>query len=149
VKFLVCECGLALRIDDEPDAVEALFNGESHTCPRPGCEKPLVFSPLLDSESIPSLLVFDVTAREAFAAVNGLGLPCDHECGPLALARAFETPVKEVRSSRIHNSTRTVVHSILFADGTEMFFGSAPQGAVVYRITQPRSYTKEALDEQA
>lgn len=149
MNFLVCECGLALRVDDSPEAIGSVFtHGEQYACPRPRCTQRMVFTHALESAALPSLRIHDVNAREAFAAVNGLGLPCDKECGQAALAQVFQQKVVKVNSSRIHNSTRTVIHSLEFEDGTIAYFGAAPEGALVYRIAVPHSYTAEVLNER-
>ena len=144
--YLECpECRVGLRISPgEPGEFEALFevslsssfSMRVYPCFRCGQEKAC-----LSTEHPEGVELFDVNPQEAFAAINGLGLPGEQECGGAAVADVFlEKRVKNVKTQMIRNSHRCILDSIEFDDGTKMYFGASAGGATVYRIASKHSY---------
>lgn len=153
--YLVChQCKAGLRVSPgEPGEIESLLEVDPSTyCPKNffcfKCGK--VTSTLVTPEegSLNSRLrgieLFDVTPHEAFAAINGLGLPGEQDCSATAVAALLlDKTVKNVNTRVIRNSHRCIIDSIEFEDGTKMYFGASAMGATVYRISPRHSYVEE------
>lgn len=142
-------CGSAIRVTGNPAETRALFDGkDTWPCFQEGCEHPLRqgLETEVDQKALRLMEVIELTPKEAFAAVHGLGLPkeravCDEVLEPLFKAHGIKLHGRQPRSN-----TRYYVDSLEMPDGTQIHFASSTQGAVIYRITKPHSYTKEALD---
>lgn len=149
--FIICRgCKTGLRIGPgEPGESEMLFGQQSdfypdrYPCFR--CEKPVAeLVPAIDSQALQAVEIFDVTPREAFAAMNGLGLPDEQECSATAVTKLFESqPVSHVKTRVIRNSHRCIVEYIEFENGVRIYLGSSVLGATVYRVAQPHSYAEQ------
>lgn len=144
---------LAIRTVGDPDEMDHLFGEKSewypdkYPHPDPDVKELGQYMMVIQPEALRELDVRDLTPHEAFLAMSGLGLPEERDCGPTAVTQAFEHAVKSVKCRLIKGTHRSVLDSIVFEDGSELFLASAVEGAVVYRISKPRSYTKEALNE--
>lgn len=104
---------------------------------------------VVPAELFESMTFHDVSPQEALAAMNGLGLPSEHDCSATAVQQLFASQaVKRVVSRPIRNSHRCVVQYIEFENGTRAYFGASTHGATVYRVTPKHSYAK-AQDAQA
>jgi hypothetical protein len=95
--------------------------------------------------------IHDVTPHEAFAAMHGMGLPEEQQCSIERLNTLLrEVPIRHVHGKDIRGANYSLVETIELWDGTRVHFGSGADGAVVYRITPPISYTlmtEKALSE--
>jgi hypothetical protein len=146
--YLVCpDCRVGLRIGPgELGEFEGLFEVrpsclgmKAYPCFR--CE---LEQATLSTEHPDDVELFDVNPQEAFAAINGLGLPSEQECNGTAVADVFlEKKVKHVTTRMIRNSHRCILDNIEFDDGTKMYFGASAGGAIVYRIAPRHSYAQE------
>lgn len=149
--YIVCrECKAGLRIS--PDALgelEALFGEGSDYYPNRypcfRCERSIAqFVPAVDSAALVSLELFDVNPKEAFAAMNGLGLPGEQECSAAAVSALFMgCPGVSVKTRHIRNSHRCIIEYIELKDGTKIYLGSSALGAIVYRVSKPHSYAEQ------
>lgn len=139
-------CGHGLRISPGDDGeLESLF-GEWHPNKYPcfNCGEAAQVVEAIDSTSVLQFVLHDVTAGEAFAAMNGLGLPQEQECSPAAVEKLFsERTVKRAKTRVIRNSHRCVIDFLEFDDGSRLYLGSSSVGAVVYRISSPHSYAQQ------
>jgi hypothetical protein len=144
-------CGLVLRVMGDPQELqlvgpESTFWPNSFPCPR--CEKNSIG--MMETEADPNALsaleVVDLTPQEAFIAFNGLGLPKEQNCTAERVEELFGTPVRHIKGHQT-NTNRFILEHIEFWDGTKLYLGAAPSGAIVYRIAPPSCYTKEALHE--
>lgn len=150
--FITCTtCATAIRVaeGEETDFLvgshsELATLSRGYRCP--SCSAQMQLTQGMDPISINGLNIHDLTAQEAFAAFNGLGFPEERDCGPEAVSKCFEKEVKNIQMSWLKNTSRTHIEYVEFEDGTKMYFGAAPQGAVIYRIAPPRSFTQEALN---
>lgn len=145
----VCSCGLLLRVTGDSEEIEMLLGTNSdwaqarHPCPE--CHKSMVLADAVDG--IKSLRIVDVTPQEAFTAVNGLGLPSEHDCGETAVRELFKLPVVSVAVHQIPGSNRSLVESIEFEGGQKLYLASGAQGATVYRISGTRRIAEETMEE--
>jgi hypothetical protein len=90
----------------------------------------------------------DITPQEAFAAFNGLGFPEEQKCSLASVQELLrEKPVRRIIGTDVVGQERTIIDALELWDGTKVYFGSAPEGAVIYRITSPVSYTNRQLAE--
>lgn len=139
---IVCEaCATAVRVCGDPEQMDSLFGPiDKYKCP--ACDGLAEEVEAIDPTALAALDVHDLTPEEAYAAFHGLGFPEEQECGPMAVNKIFEGKVKKVKGSLIKGSNRTVIYSILFEDGAELFLGSSGFGALAYRIRRPHSYTE-------
>jgi hypothetical protein len=150
VIFLVCACGIALRINGDAQEVNYLLGEQSswypdkYVCPGVACGAAMHYAESV--EGLENLDLHDLTAGEAYAAMHGLGLPSERACGAAEVRDLLTgAQILGVDCAQIIGSTRTVLRSIKLAGGKTVYLGSGPEGAIAYRIAAPRSYTQEVL----
>lgn len=149
--LIVCEsCQLCLRVMGSREEVQSLVGEDSsfwpdqYPCPR--CEK-LIYA-VRELEADPRifglLTLVDVNAGEAFAALNGMGLPEEGDCRRGVLEDLLRThPVKKLSGKDIPGTNRCRVDFIELWDNTRLYFAAGAEGAVVYRVVRPRSYVEK------
>lgn len=146
------DCHHMVRIMGVPEEVDTLVGSSSPFWPDkfpcvycskhgPGFKEHEVDESLIYLSS-----VMDLTPQEAFLAFNGMGLPRERSCSGEVVQELFTTPVRRA-VGKDSKTGRFVLEHLEFWDGTKMYFGAAPDGAIVYRIARPHSYTREALNE--
>jgi hypothetical protein len=146
--FLVCvSCRLGLRVLGESCETDFLVGKQSgfwpdrYPCPR--CEQNISAqeeTSLAPSE-VAQLELRDVGPQELFSALNGLGLPEEHECSFATVARLLQRyKIKTVIGEDVPGSGRSVIHSIELENGAKLHLGASPEGAVVFRNTPPQRY---------
>lgn len=149
--LIVClECSSALHVAGDFNEIHILLGERSewypdrYPCWTDGCGGLARFVERLDSDAFNQLTVHNLTTQEAFLALNGMGFPKERDCGETAVKQAFaSSPVRGVGARHIHGTNRCVVDHIELENGTKIFFGAAPEGAIVYRLSRPHSYTRE------
>lgn len=101
-----------------------------------------------DPRALSLMTLQDLTPQEAFAAFNGLGLPDEQKCS-LEVVQVLlrEQPIRRVVGRSIQGVERTLVDALELWDGSTVYFGAGGDGAVIYRITRPISYTRTALGD--
>jgi hypothetical protein len=144
-----CRCGL--RVTGEHEEVHSLVGQASDFWPNKfecyRCGKPAAGVMELEFESKLPIDLIEVNPQEAFAAVQGFGLPSERMCDKLTLNELLEEQrVTKVVGKDIVGSQRVMVDYLELADGSRIYLGSSNEGAVVYKITRPHSYV-EALKE--
>lgn len=147
-------CHLALRTSGDFNEVEHLIGSKCdwypnrYPCPRSGCNGRMTLSDVIESKSLSLLEVHELSPQECFQALNGLGLPKERSCTEADVFRAMvNQKVLSIDMRSVSNTARAVIHSILLENGNRIYFGSSPQGAMVYRIAPPRSVVQELFDE--
>ncbi len=148
--LVVCkQCKVGLRIaPGEPGEAAGLFGPQSDFYPNRfpcfKCERPVAeFVTAIEALALQTIEVFDVGPKEAFAAMNGLGLPGERDCSAAAVAQLFdENRVKRVKTRPIRNSHRCIVEFIEFDNGVRAYLGSSALGATIFRVAQPHSYAE-------
>jgi hypothetical protein len=150
--LIVClPCSLAIRVlpsstdtSGELDSLVGRASGfwpDQYECPR--CQKKM--RGLLERDANPhtlrSLELKDLTPQEAFQLFSGLGFPEEQNCTLVeTLLLMKEQPVRKLRGVDIEGSPkRFILEEIELWDGSRVFLGSSPDGAVVYRIARPDS----------
>lgn len=149
--FICClTCRCALRVSGLQQEVDYLvgqgseFWPDKYACYNCGGAAQGMLTPQVGAEVLASLTVTDVAPAEAFAALNGLGLPPERLCCSEVIAPLFEKCGITVRGRDIRGTTRTILDEITFPDGTRIYLAGSAQGAVVYRVVPPHSYTSNA-----
>jgi hypothetical protein len=146
---IVCtSCGTAIRTSGEYAEVDLLLGEKSEWYPDKypcaNCPAKAALIDNIDPSALKALDLYEMTAQEAYGAFNGLGLPEERECGPMAVGDAFKSSVKKVHCELIKGTNRSVVRHIELEDGTRVYFGSSPYGATVYRIAKRRVSAAES-----
>ncbi len=151
--IIVCcpQCRLALRVIGELLEVASLVGEQSefwpdkYVCPR--CEyKSAVGSveKALSSEALVGYELRDLSTNELFAALNGLGLPDEGSCRLAKINELLkEKPVRKIEGFDIPGTDRCVLCRLVLWDGTRLYFGAGPEGAVIYRNVPPQSYAEK------
>jgi hypothetical protein len=147
---IVClPCALAIRVlpdVQQTGELESLVGTHSEFWPNrfpcPRCDKTM--HGMLESEADPRALAMmemrDLSAVESFQLFNGLGFPDEQNCTLEALNELLRSqPVRKVHGTDVLGSTRCVAEYLELWDGTRVYLGAAPAGAVVYRIARPSS----------
>jgi hypothetical protein len=139
-------CRLGIRVLGEENEVSFLVGPRSDrwpnfTCVRCGEKAEGILERALSAAAMQVLEIVDLSPQEAFAAVEGMGLPAEQQCG-LSMVRELlkETPVRRVHGHDVPGTQRCAVDSLELWDGTKIYLGASPEGAVVYRISPPHSY---------
>lgn len=99
-------------------------------------------SPEISFAALAELDVYHVTPQEAFAALNGLGIPDERTCCADVIVPLLEAVGLKVKGKEFRGMTRYFLDELELPDGTKLHFGASPQGAAIYRITKPHSYRK-------
>lgn len=97
--------------------------------------------PEVSEAAMAKLIITDVTPQEAFSALNGLGTPEEGTCCEEVVVPLF-TQLGIVVKGRRTRGTRYLIDELTFPDGTRLFLGASPQGAVAYRVAKKHSYVK-------
>lgn len=144
---IVCtRCSHALRVVGAAEEVDTLVGIRCDQWPDKfvcfHCEGPAQgmltaeISELADKQ----LRVHAVTPQQAFAALNGMGLPEEATCCKEVIEPLFEACGIKVKGRQLPQTTRYVLHELTFPDGRTLYLGSSVAGPMVYRITEKHSY---------
>lgn len=142
-------CGTAIRTaGDEAEVYSLLGHGseyypDKYPCVAAGCRGHAQYLEAISPIAMAQLIIHDVTPQEAFAALNGLGLPPERDCGETAVRQALTGRVVDAGVRQIRGSNRSVLEWLLFEDGTRLFLAASGEGAVVYRLARPHSYVEQ------
>jgi len=141
-------CLLAVRVMGEEMEVSSLigqgsdFWPDKYTCIE--CEKNCA-GLVEESLSVLDLAKFrvrDLSPTEMLAAQHGFGTPEETDCTSAAVQEQFKKKLKNIAVKNLGGTTRSCIEYFEFVDGSRLYVASAPEGAVVYRITKPHSYVK-------
>jgi len=150
---IVCQsCKHALCVVGEVRDVDVLVGKQSdywpdkYSCYNCGGQASGFLTPQVDEAVMRSLQVTNVNAEEAFAALNGLGVPEERTCCAEVVLPYFEALGIIVKGRQPHGQTRYIVEELTFPDGTRMQLGASPQGALIYRVVKKHSYAAAVKD---
>lgn len=154
---VVCRngCGHALRVSGEVRDVDVLVGQHSdywpdrYTCFHCGGPANGFLTPECAPEVMAMLVVVDVTADEAFAALNGMGVPEERTCCAEVVLPYFEKQGLKIKGKQPRGTQRYIIDEIEFPDGTRMYLAPSPQGATIYRIRKPHSYVQAMEPDNA
>jgi len=153
--FIACtytECDFVAQISglDEEEA-EYLIGPKSdwypdrYPCPKCG-ERCACFIKLAEGDRVTHVL----TAKEAFIAFSGAGMPGEQECSASRVEKLLtEHPITKVHTRHIRGTNRCTLDRLELADGTVLHLGSSTHGACVYRVVGAPTYAEEAELEEA
>lgn len=140
-------CGIGLRVIGDDREIDTLvgkssdFFPDNYVCPR--CASRAV---CVAEDICPPVELVDLSAEELFAALNGLGLPEEQVCvRSVVEALLKEKPIRRVVGTDIAGSQRFCLEHLELWDGTRLYFGAAPEGAIIYRVVRPPNATERAL----
>lgn len=146
---IVCiDCKKAIRVVGEVSEVDQLLGQRSEYWPDKypcfSCGQLVMgyLTPEVSSVAFAELQVYDLPVTEAFAALNGLGLPEERTCCADVVVPLLESVGLKVRGKEYRGLARYFIDELELPDGTRLFLGASPQGAAVYRVTKPHSYRK-------
>lgn len=147
-------CSLALRVTGDEHEASSLI-GENSTyastgylCPR--CRHPATCMKSHEASAVAlaRMDVVECTVHEAFAALEGLGLPEERKCALVDVQEFFRShTIRRVQGKDVLGSARCVVEYLEAQDGTRLYLGAGGDGAVVYRIVRPSNYANRVLKE--
>jgi hypothetical protein len=147
------KCRAAIRILGD-DAQTRLLVGtqsdywpDNFPCYRCGGKAEGFLEPEVAADALLTLEILDLTADEAFAALNGLGVPEEQNCCAEVIEELFQEHGIKVAGRQQRGVTRYYVDYLELKDGRKVYLGPSPQGVAVYRITKPFSYAQNVLQE--
>ena len=133
---------LVVRITGPDDRIACLVGDESHWHPD---QYPLPLrghyelgsvAEAADASALRNVELKELSAEEAFVAFSGLGFPEERDCRPCAVRQQFESAVRRIEAEPLPGTNRTLIRSIVFDEGSELFLGAAPEGAIAYRLAK-------------
>lgn len=135
-----CSCGFVAHVLVEDESELSLL---PQVCSCPQCA-----SEMAASSRLPGVVTSTLSAVEALQAFTGFGLPAERRPTPETLRELFlGSCVVDVKMRALPGSDRTVLTSIVFRGGVEVFLGAGSYGAVAYRVRDPFSYAARVADE--
>jgi hypothetical protein len=150
MRMIVCPtCMLALRVEGTDDQeLDTLigkgspFFPDNYECPQDGCVGKAKFFDSLEMtpRAIGALRIVDVTPGEAFAALNGVGLPEERSCLIEDVRDLLSKGVKRVSGKNLLGTSRCIIDFIEIEDGSKIYLAPSGEGVTVYRTTRPFSY---------
>lgn len=151
---VVCtKCLRALRVTGDVVETEHLIGSlsdfwpDKYKCDACGGPAQAFLEAELSTLAARTLRYVDVTPQEAFAALHGLGTPDERTCCEEVVLAMFAAVGIEVSGRQMRGQMRFVIDSFKFPDGSKIYMGASPQGALAYRVTKPHSYVR-AVEEQ-
>lgn len=146
-------CNHALRVVGDIAETDTLVGTRSSFHPNGyvcfNCEGPAacVLSAEVSVLADRMLTVHEVTPQEAFAALNGMGIPSESTCCSEVVEAMFEKQGIKVKGRQLPSTNRYVIDALVFPDGSTMHLGASVVGALAFRITKKHSYLRavEAL----
>ncbi len=146
---IVCtSCKTALYVIGEVSEVDHLLGTRSEYWPDkfPCFNCNAKASGLLTAEVSPAAMhelnVYELNVQEAFAAINGLGIPAERNCCAEVVVPLLESVGLKVNGKEFRGAMRYFIDALELPDGTKLHLAASPQGACVYRVTKPHSYRK-------
>lgn len=146
---VVCTaCKKSLHVVGEMSEVDQLIGQRSdywpdkYTCFSCGSPASGFLTPEISAAALAELDIYNVTVQEAFAALNGLGVPAERVCCADVVEPLLEGLGLKVKGKEYRGTQRYFLTELELPDGTKLHFGASPQGAAIYRITKPHSYRK-------
>ena len=130
----------------DPEEIENLLGERSEFWPDKykchACGKPAQYCLTAEVSELAfaKLHVTDLTAQEAYASLNGFGLPDERVCCEEVVLPLFAQAGIKVKGGRPRGHTFFRLEELTFADGTTLFLAPSAQGAVIYRVRKPHSY---------
>jgi len=147
-------CSLTVRVMGDSDEVQHLVGERSdfwpdrYPCPRCGRHAVGNLEQDILAGELARFHVRDLTPQEALAAFHGFGLPSEQRCTKETVETLLrENPIRRVAAKNIEGAERCYVQHLELWDGTKIYFGAGPDGAVIYRIAPPYSYTEKVSHE--
>lgn len=152
--LLACEaCRRALRVTGDLEEANALVGPNSDQwpdrfiCQDCGGRVLGALTAEATEDALRALAVRDVTPQEAFAALQGLGLPEERICCAEVIEPLLGAHGVQAKGRQLTGSTpRYVLDELVLPDGTRICLGASPQGALVYRVVTPHSYAQKELE---
>ena len=133
---------LVIRVTGRDDRIAELAGDESHWYPdqypnpvRDQYELGSV-AEAADASALGNVELKELSAEEAFVALSGLGFPEERDCRPCAVRQQFASAVRRIEAEPLPGTNRTLIRSIVFDEGSELFLGAAPEGAIAYRLSK-------------
>jgi hypothetical protein len=124
------------------------FWPDHYPCPRCGKNALGFHESTVDQKVLQAMTLQEATPQEAFAALNGLGFPDEQRCSLETVQELLlGMPVRRVIGKNVTGQERTLIDALELWDGTRVHFGAGAEGACIYRITKPVSYTQKTLSE--
>jgi len=146
-------CRHALQVTGDPEEIENLVGERSefwpsgYTCYNCGKHAEYYLTAEVSELAFAKLHVANVNAQEAYAALNGFGLPDERMCCEEVVLPLFEQAGIKVKGGRPRGQTFFRLEELTFADGTTLFLAPSAQGVVVFRVRKPHSYATEVSHE--
>lgn len=151
--FVLCnsvECSTAVRVlcghSDDVVGYSSSYYPDGYRCPR--CDGPAAGYREDALEKLPETKhLYNLEVDEMLRVQYGMGLPEEQNPTQEAISTVLrEIPVRRVRG-RTLKSGRFLLEELELWSGHRLFFGACPDGALVYRLSQPISHTKQALSD--
>lgn len=139
--YVFCNvCKVALRLfPAEKLETELLLMEDRHACPE--CHMELSIGEKIEGSKYE---LIDVTVKEAFAYIHGLGLPKEKNCSAEAVTELLKKRrVVQVDARQVRGSHRCVIDYLELEDGTKVYLGASSHGAVVFRVVPKYKYAEK------
>lgn len=146
--LIIClTCGFTLRVEGDVEEIAHLIGNlstfalDGYTCSECGKKAGLFNHGDVTPAAAARLRIVDVAPEEAFAALNGLGIPSERSCLLEDVTELIEKfPVASVSGKNISGTGRCIIDHLVLQDGSKVYFAPSTEGATIYRISRPHSY---------
>ncbi len=147
-------CYTAIRVIGDPSQIVTLVGSNSEWWPNKYtcvvCDK--LCEAIAESDAEPAALdkmkVRDLEPEEYYAALHGLGTPDEMTCDAATVRELLTKPIKKIMGHTVPNTQRFLLEYLEVDGGVKLYFGAGAQGAVIYRIVRPTSYTDRVLNDE-
>jgi hypothetical protein len=149
------ECGCALNVVGDLEELSTLIGDRSDFWPDHyvcfNCGRPCqcYLTPEASPLALAKMHVVALTPQEAFAALNGFGVPAEQTCCPEVVMPHFMRLGIQVKGGQPSGRKFFRIEELTFPDGTTLFLAPSPMGAVVYRVRPHMSYLEKVEAENA
>jgi len=154
---LCSRCGTVVRVVGDARQITMLVGMDSDFWPNgyvcPVCNGAAVG--VETGQETPEMLsgqvgdtLLELSPEEAFALYMGLGTPKERACTLATVAQVLHEGVVDWQLEEDTQTGRIYIAWMETAQGTRLYLGAGPHGAVVYRVRPKQSYTEKVQDAQ-
>lgn len=141
-------CKHALEVHGDHAEIHSLvgagseFASSGYHCYNCGGDAVSCLTAQVSAAALRELIITRVNPQEAYAALNGFGVPAERVCCEDVVDPLFSSVGLTVKGGRVPNTLLYRVEEITFPNGDTMFLAPSPLGVVIHRVRKRHSYAE-------